>query len=86
MSVWYCHFYGFQSQRLEKLFFVNSLQAELCPEVVFGISLTSIKCSSVFTVDIRKDKTGIDVEAAGNSSGTGFKELMENRVLCSRTK
>jgi phosphate transport system substrate-binding protein len=56
-------------------------------------SAETIKCSGsttitnvVFTPEIKevlKGKTGIEVEAVGNSSGAGFKELLDGKVPCS---
>lgn len=53
----------------------------------------TIKCSGsttitnvVFTAEVRtalKDRTGVEVEAVGNSSGAGFKELLDGKVPCS---
>lgn len=54
---------------------------------------TPLKCvgsttitNVIFTADIKKEiseKTGVDVEAIGSSSGAGFKDLLEGKVACS---
>lgn len=58
-----------------------------------GAAAETIKCSGsttitnvVFSAEIRKeikDKLGIEIEATGNSSGAGFKELLAGKVPCS---